>query len=156
MRPNALAKRCSFALCVKNTLCIRNQLATFFTIRTQMVIFIFLCVDCASFTCDWTNLGQRKHNEFRAWALLVPSVRLALVWRSSGVHIHTCGKTLTFLNIQKMCAEVDAHNKWIAFVRCSRHIINEFWRTPSESQRTDQNSSFSVRWTCVMVCVTGP
>ena len=26
-----------------------------------------------------TNLGQRKHNEFRACALLVPSVRLALV-----------------------------------------------------------------------------
>ena len=26
-----------------------------------------------------TNLGQRKHNEFRAGALLVPNVRLALV-----------------------------------------------------------------------------
>ena len=26
-----------------------------------------------------TNLGQRKHNEFRACALLVPNVRLALV-----------------------------------------------------------------------------
>ena len=26
-----------------------------------------------------TNLGQRKHNEFRACALLVPNVRLALI-----------------------------------------------------------------------------
>ena len=30
-----------------------------------------------------TNLGERKHNEFRACALL------ALVWRCSGVYIHT-------------------------------------------------------------------
>ena len=58
--------------------------------------------------------------------------------------------------MQKMCAEVDAHNKCITFIRRSRQIINEFCRTPSESQRIDQNSSFSVRWTCVMVCVTGP
>ena len=36
-----------------------------------------------------TNLGQRKHNEFRACALLVPNVRLALDWRSSGVYIPT-------------------------------------------------------------------
>ena len=36
-----------------------------------------------------TNFGQRKHNEFRACALLVPSVRLALVLRSFGVGIHT-------------------------------------------------------------------
>ena len=26
-----------------------------------------------------TNIGQRKHNEFRAFALLVPNVKLALV-----------------------------------------------------------------------------
>ena len=68
-----------------------------------------------------------------------------------------------FLNTQKMCAEVDAHNKWITFIRRSRQIINVFWRTPSESkrtpsesQRTAQNSPFFVRSTCVMVCVTGP
>ena len=37
-----------------------------------------------------TNLGQRKHNEFSAYALVVPNVRLALVWpRSSDVYIHT-------------------------------------------------------------------
>ena len=28
------------------------------------------------------------------------------------------------------------------FIRRSLEIVNEFWRTPSESQRTDQNSSF--------------
>ena len=36
-----------------------------------------------------TNLDQRKHNEFRACNLLVPNVRLALVWRFSDVYIHT-------------------------------------------------------------------
>ena len=35
-----------------------------------------------------TNLGQRKHNEFRACAPIVPNVRLALGWRSSDVYIH--------------------------------------------------------------------
>ena len=85
------------------------------------------------------NLGQRKHNEFRACALLVPSVRLALVWRSSTL---TRGKMLTFLTMQKMCAEVDAHDQWITFIRRSRQIINKLWRTPSESQSTAQNSTF--------------
>ena len=50
-----------------------------------------------------TNLGQRKHNEFRECALLVPNVRLASTF--------TLGNTLTFLKMQKMCAEVDAYNK---------------------------------------------
>ena len=68
----------------------------------------------------------------------------------------TRGKTLTFLNMQKLCAEVDAHNKCITFIRRSCQIINIFRRTPSESQRTDQNSSFLVCWTRVSVCVTGP
>ena len=102
-----------------------------------------------------TNLGQRKHNQFRAWAYLC----LALDWRWSDVLLastFTRGKMFTFLNMQKMCAEVDAQYKWITFIWRSRKIINEFWRTPSESQRTAQNSSFFVRWTCVMVCVTGP
>ena len=64
----------------------------------------------------------------------VPSVRLALVWLSFAVYIHTW-KNADIFYMQKMCAEVDAHDEWITF-------INEFWRTPSESQRTDQNSSF--------------
>ena len=58
--------------------------------------------------------------------------------------------------MQKVFAEVDAHNKWITFIRRFCKIIIEFWLTPSKSQRTVQNSSFFVRWTCVMVCVTGP
>ena len=68
---------------------------------------------------------------------------LALAWRWSDVllaSILTREKTLRFFNMQKMCAEVDAHDKWITFIRRSRQII--FWRTPSESQRTDLNSSF--------------
>ena len=88
-----------------------------------------------------TNLSQRKHNGFRSWALPVPNVRLALVWRSSGVYILTW-KNAHILSMQKMCAEVDAHREWMTFIRRFRQIINEFRRTPSESQRTDQNSSF--------------
>ena len=96
-----VSKRCLVAICVENTLCIRYQLATFFAIRTQIVIFIFLCVDCASLYVTGTNLGQRKHNEFRACALLVPSIRLALVLHSFGVDIHTW-KNALFLR----CAEI--------------------------------------------------
>ena len=59
------------------------------------------------------NLSRLRPNwNTTNFALLLPSVRLALVWRSSGVEIHS-GKTLTFLNTQKMCVEVDVHNKWI-------------------------------------------
>ena len=77
---NALAKRCSFALCVGNTLCIRYQLATFFTIRTLIVFFlIFYGWTVRRLSVTGANLGQRKYNEFRASALLVPNVRLALV-----------------------------------------------------------------------------
>ena len=129
----ALETRCAFV----------TNLRRFYTIR----IVRRLCV-------TGKNLGQRKHNEFRACALLVPNVRLALVWRSSGVYIYKW-KNAHIFSMQKMCAEVDAHKKWMTFIRRSRQIINEFWRTPSEWQRTDQNSSFFVRWTCVMVCVTG-
>ena len=86
---NALAKHCSFALCVGNTLCIRYQLATFFTIRTQIVFYFFYGRTVRRLCVTGTSLGQRKHNEFRACALLVPNVRLALVWRSSRAEIHT-------------------------------------------------------------------
>ena len=58
---------------------------------------------------------------------------LALDWRWSDVLLastFTRGKTLTFFNMQKMCAEVDAHNKWITFIRRSRQFFNELWRTP--------------------------
>ena len=148
---NALAKRCSFALCVGNTLCIRYYLATFFTVRTQIASFFMrgLC-----FIYVW--LGQTSVNGNTTNLERVLYLCLTLDWRWSDVLLastFTRGKTLTFLSMQKMCAEVDAHKK---IIRRSRQIINEFRRTPSESQLTDQNSSFFVRWTCVMVCVTGP
>ena len=88
-----------------------------------------------------TNLGKRKHNELER----VLSLCLTLDWRWSDVLLTstlTREKTLTFLYMQKMCDEVDAHKKWMTLIRHFRQIINEFWRTPSESQRTDQNSSF--------------
>ena len=55
------------------------------------IFFFFFFYGCTvrRLCVPGTNLGQRKHNEFRACALLVPNVRLALVWRSSGVYIHT-------------------------------------------------------------------
>ena len=104
-------------------------------------------------------LGQTSVNENTTSLECELYLCLALDWRWSYVVLastFTRGKTLTFLKMQKVCAEVDAHNKWITLIWRSCKIINEFWRTPSESQRTVQNSSFFVRWTCVMVCVTGP
>ena len=90
----------------------------------------------------WINLGLRKHDEFRAYAVRVPNFRLALVWRSSGVYIHTLKNAYIFEHAENVRTEVDANNEKITFIRRSRQIFNEFWRTPSESQRTDQNSSF--------------
>ena len=86
---------------------------------------------------------------------------LTLDWRWSDVLLpstFTRGKTLTtHCLVCRKCAQRLTHTKkWMTFIRRSRQIINEFWRTPSKSQRTDQNSSFFVPWTCVMVCVTGP
>ena len=76
---------------VENTLCIRYQLATFFTIRTQIVILFVLFylsyVDCASFMSDWDKPRStkipRKHNGLRACALLVPNVRLCALINKS-------------------------------------------------------------------------
>ena len=138
-----LAKRCSLALYVRNTLCIRYQLATLFIVWSQIVFLIFfmggLCV-------VYVWLGQTSVNENTTNLERVLYLCLTLDWRWSDVllasYTFTRGKTLTFLSMHKMCAEVDAHNKWMTFIRRSRQIINEFWRTPSESQRTDKNSSF--------------
>ena len=44
--------------------------------------------------------------------------------------------------MQRLCAEVDARNKLIMFIPRKLKFFIEFWRTPSESQRTHQNSSF--------------
>ena len=62
MRPtvNVLAKRCLFALCVENTLCIRYQIATFFRIRTQFFFFFFVMRGlCVAYVC----LGQTSVDE---------------------------------------------------------------------------------------------
>ena len=55
--PNALAKRCSLALCVGNTLCIRYQLATFYTIRTQLKKKNYVWT-VRRFCVTGTNFGQ--------------------------------------------------------------------------------------------------
>ena len=100
-------------------------------------------------------LGQTPVNKNTTNLECVLYLCLKLDWRRSDVLLastFTSGKALTFLSMQKMCAEVEADKKWLTFIRSSRQIINEFWCTPSESQRTDH----CVCWTCVMVCVTGP
>ena len=73
-----VSKALFIRLCVENTLCIRYKLATFFTIRNQIVKKKFMRgLHIRSLCVTRTNLGQ--HKEFRVCALLVPNVRLALV-----------------------------------------------------------------------------
>ena len=72
----------------------------------------------------WTNLGQRKHNEFRACALLVPNVRQTLVWRSSGVDIHT-----------RKNAHIFAHAKNVRIGRRTQSINNVHPAFSSNHQR---------------------
>ena len=61
-----------------------------------------------------TSLGQRKENEFRACALLVPNARLALVWRSSKVYIPTRKNAHIFEDAETACAQRLTHtiNEW--------------------------------------------
>ena len=120
MRPT----RFLFAICVENTLCNRYQLATFFTIQTQIVIFFFYAWTVRRLCVTGTNLGQRKHNEFRACALLVPNVRQTLVWRSSGVDIHT-----------RKNAHIFAHAKNVRIGRRTQSINNVHPAFSSNHQR---------------------
>ena len=85
-------------------------------------------------------LGKTSVNENTTNLERVLYLCLTLGWSDVLMRLHShVEKMLTFLSMQKMCAEVDAHKKWMTLIRRSRQIINEFWRTPSESQRTDQN-----------------
>ena len=134
----ALETRCAFATSLRR-----------FSIQTQIVLLFFFYLWSVRRLSVYVWLGQTSVNEnttnyIRACALFVPNVRLALVWRSFGVYIHT------FLYKQKMCTEVDAHKKWMTFIR--RSSTNSDARPANQ---TDQNSWFFVHWTCVMVCVTG-
>ena len=74
--------------------------------------------------CDTTSV-----NENTTYLERVIYLYLTLDWRWSDVLLastFTRGVTLTFLSMQKMCAEVDAHKKRINFIRRLRQIINEF------------------------------
>ena len=64
---------------ISKALFIRYQLATFFSIRTIVFLLFFYGWTAGRLCVNGKNLGQRKHNEFRACILLVPNVRLALV-----------------------------------------------------------------------------
>ena len=88
----------------------------YFFIRGLRVVYAWL---------RQTTVNENTTKLERTCALLLPNVRLALVRRFSVVYIYTR---------KNSCNAVDAHNKWITFIRRSRQIINEFWRTLSESQ----------------------
>ena len=140
----ALETRCAFATSLQRFS--QSGLKCFFYFFMGELCLVYVWLGQTSVNANTTNLER------------VLYLCLTLDWRWADVLLgstFTRGKTLTFLSIQKRCAEVDAHKKCMTFIRRSSQIINEFWRTPSESQRTDQNSSFFVRWTSVMVCVTG-
>ena len=59
----------------KITICVIKKKKIQYTIITRARTVRHVCV-------TGTNRGQRKHNEFRACDVLVPNVRLALVWPS--------------------------------------------------------------------------
>ena len=77
--PFSLKTRCAFAI----------RLRRFSQSGLKFFFFFFHAWTVHRLCVTGTNLGQRKHNEFRACALLVPSVRLALGLRFFGVGIHT-------------------------------------------------------------------
>ena len=144
-----VSKALSFALCVGNTLCIRYQITTFSQSGLKLLFFLFFYECTVRRLCvTGTNLGQRKHDEFRACAVLVPNVELALVWRSSGVYIHTWKNAHIFEhaeNVRRGCRTQKMNDVYRAFSSNHQRILrtpSESQRTPSESQRTDQNSSF--------------
>ena len=103
---SSLAKRCSFTFCFTNSLCIRNQIATFFTIRLKLYYFMRgLCV-------VYVSLGQTWVNENTTNLDRVLYLCLTLDWRWSDVLLastFTRGKTLTFLNTQRLIKTTD-HN----------------------------------------------
>ena len=81
---------------------------------------------------------------------------LTLDWFWSGILLastFTSEITFTFLEMQKMYAEVSAHN------RSSRILVK--LSTDSDARPANHNAHTKIvhillRWTCVRVCVTGP
>ena len=104
-------------------------------------------------------LGQTSVNTNTRYLERVPYLCLTLDWRWSDFLLastFTCRKTLTFLSIQKMCAEVDAHKKWMTFIRRSCQTSTNSDARPANHNALTKILHFFVRWTCVLVCVTGP
>ena len=107
------------------------------------------CLFCIFYAVVYVWLGQTSVNGNTTNLERVLYLCLALEWRWSDVplvYTFTCGKTHTFFNMQKMCAEVDVHSKW---------------RTNSDARPANHNAltkilHFFVCWTCVMVCFTWP
>ena len=94
----------------------------------------------------YVRLGRTSVNKNTTSLERVLYLCLALDWRCSDVFLpftFTRRKTLTFFNMQKFCAEVDAQYKWITFIQLYK-IINEFWRTPFKRITTHYPKFFIV------------
>ena len=116
--------------------------------------FLFFCAWTVRRLCvTETNLGQRKHNEFRACALLVS---IALDWRWSDallVSKFTRGKTFIFSNMQKMSLTHTVNEKRLSDVLVKSPTNCD--ARPANHNALTKILHFLVCWTCVMVCVTG-
>ena len=97
-----------------------------FTIQTQIVIF-YLFMRGLYVVYVW--LGQTSVNENTTDLEHVLYLCLALDWGCSEVLL-----PFTFTGRKMLTSTVDAHKKWITFIRHFRQLISEFWHTPSESQ----------------------
>ena len=103
----------------------------------SIFFFKFFYVLTVSRLCvTGTNLGQRKHNEFRACALLVPNARLALVWRSSVWRLHSHVEKCSHFWACRKCAKRLTHtkNKW----RSSGVIVKS--STDSDARPANHNA----------------
>ena len=116
-----------------------SKLSLFHNLNSSCLFFIGrLCV-------VYVWLGQTSVNENTTYLERVLYLCLTLDWRLSDVFSTTTftrGKRWHFCAGRKCAQRLTHTNKWMTFIRRSRQIINKFWWTPSDSQRTDKNSPF--------------
>ena len=112
---------------------------TFHSMVSNFFLIFFYGWTLCRLCVTGTNLGQRKHNEFRTCALLVPNVRLALVWRSSGVlYIHTWKNADLFEhaeNVRRGWRTQQMNDVYQAFSSNHQRILTHAQRIPTHWQK---------------------